>query len=100
MCYMSDQTTVGVRELRQNLSVYLRRVEEGETLRVTDRGRQVAVLSPLPENMTALDRLIASGRARPATGSLAELGPPPPAPRGLSITRALEEQRDDRALGG
>jgi len=100
MCYMSDQTTVGVRELRQNLSVYLRRVEEGETLRVTDRGRQVAVLSPLPENMTALDRLIASGRARPAAGSLAELGPPPPAPRGLSITRALEEQRDDRALGG
>ncbi len=93
MCYMSDQTTVGVRELRQNLSVYLRRVEEGETLRVTDRGRQVAVLSPLPENMTALDRLIASGRARPATGSLAELGPPSPAPRGLSITRALEEQR-------
>ncbi|HXI18655.1 MAG TPA: type II toxin-antitoxin system prevent-host-death family antitoxin [Chloroflexota bacterium] len=39
---------VGVRELRQNLSVYLRRVEAGETLRVTDRGRPVALLGPLP----------------------------------------------------
>ena len=39
---------VGVRELRQNLSVYLRRVEAGESLPVTDRGRPVALLGPLP----------------------------------------------------
>jgi prevent-host-death family protein len=30
---------VGVRELRQNLSVYLRRVARGESLEVTERGR-------------------------------------------------------------
>ncbi len=49
--------SVGVRELRQNLSVYLRRVEAGEKLRVTDRGRIVAALVPLRENESFLDRL-------------------------------------------
>ncbi|MBV9818004.1 MAG: type II toxin-antitoxin system Phd/YefM family antitoxin [Solirubrobacterales bacterium] len=41
---MSD--TVGVRELRQNLSRYLERVKEGEDLVVTERGRAVARLVP------------------------------------------------------
>jgi prevent-host-death family protein len=39
-------TTVGVRELRQNLSRYLERVKEGETLTVTERGHEVARLVP------------------------------------------------------
>ncbi len=38
--------TVGVRELRQNLSRYLERVKAGETLTVTERGREVARLIP------------------------------------------------------
>jgi prevent-host-death family protein len=37
---------VGVRELRQNLSRYLDRVKEGETLTVTEHGREVARLVP------------------------------------------------------
>jgi|ERR1700689_735383 len=37
---------VGVRELRQNLSRYLERVKDGETLTVTERGREVARLIP------------------------------------------------------
>jgi prevent-host-death family protein len=37
---------VGVRELRQNLSKYLTRVKQGETLTVTERGREVARLVP------------------------------------------------------
>lgn len=43
---ISTANTVGVRELRQNLSRYLARVKEGETLAVTERGREVARLSP------------------------------------------------------
>jgi prevent-host-death family protein len=39
--------TVGVRELRQNASVLLRRVASGESIIVTDRGRPVARLSPV-----------------------------------------------------
>lgn len=43
--HMAD---VGVRELKQNLSRYLDRAEQGELLRVTDRGRPKALLGPLP----------------------------------------------------
>lgn len=42
----SANNTVGVRELRQNLSRYLERVKEGETLTVTERGHEVARLVP------------------------------------------------------
>ncbi len=38
--------TVGVRELRQNLSRYLDRVKAGEPLIVTEHGREVARLIP------------------------------------------------------
>jgi prevent-host-death family protein len=60
--------TVGVRELRQRASQLLRRVENGETIVVTDRGRPVAVLAPIPE-AGALERLRATGDvSRPAGG--------------------------------
>jgi prevent-host-death family protein len=38
--------SVGVRELRQNLSKYLERVKNGEDLVVTERGKVVARLVP------------------------------------------------------
>ncbi len=45
LCYMAqDPSRVGVRELRQNLSVYLDRVKRGESLTVTEHGQIVAVL--------------------------------------------------------
>ena len=52
---------VSVRELRQNLSVYLRRVREGETLAVLSRGQRIAVLAPIGGG-SRLDRLVAEGR--------------------------------------
>ena len=55
-------TTVGVAQLRQNLSEYLRRAQRGERLLVTDRNRPVAELGPPPATGVALDRLIAEGR--------------------------------------
>lgn len=58
--YMSS--TVGIAELRQNLTLYLRRVQDGERLVVTDRNRPVAELGPPPATGSALDRLIAEGR--------------------------------------
>lgn len=53
-------TSVGVRELRQRASELLRQVEQGETIEITDRGRPVAVLAPLPDPGPA-ERLRASG---------------------------------------
>lgn len=73
---MGEVNKVGVRELRQNLSAYLRRVAVGESFEVTERGRKVAVLSPLPEESTPLGRLVSSGRAARPEGDLLELGPP------------------------
>lgn len=53
-------TRIGIRELRQRASEYLRRVEAGETIEVTDRGRPVALLTPVPE-APPIERLRAAG---------------------------------------
>jgi prevent-host-death family protein len=99
MCYivyMSGWSQVSVRELRQNLSRYLRRVEAGETLEVLSRGRAVARLAPLPDHADPVVRLVAEGRARPPQGNLDALGPPLQARPGISISEALAEQRAER----
>jgi len=91
--YMS--TTVGVAELRQNLSRYLRRVERGERLIVTDRNRPVAELGPPPTPTSALDGLVAKGRvSRPVRRGLPESieleGDP------YALTHALDAIRGER----
>jgi antitoxin (DNA-binding transcriptional repressor) of toxin-antitoxin stability system len=99
MCYMArDQRAevdVGVRELRQNLSVYLARLATGTVFRVTDRGHAVALLVPLPPHATAVERLVATGRAEPARRDLLTLGRPTARPK-ASVADALREIRDDR----
>jgi prevent-host-death family protein len=67
--------SVGVRELRQRASELLRRVAAGETIEVTDRGRPVALLSPLPE-AGPLERLRAAGEVDAVTADLEELPAP------------------------
>jgi prevent-host-death family protein len=97
MCYhvyMKGSRRIGVRALRQSLSVFLRRVLSGDSFEVTDRGRPVAVLSPLRVGATPLERLAASGRATLPEGDLLELGEPPRSARGL--TEALRDQRAER----
>ncbi len=56
---------IGVRELRNNLSRYLDRVQAGEEVVVTDRGRGIARLLPLSGERT-IDRLVAQGLVTPA----------------------------------
>lgn len=88
---------IGIRELRQNLSVHLRRVKQGETLEVTEHGRPVAVLAPLPEPAGTRGRLLESGALSRAASSPAELGLPPADLRpGDSLSTALAEERGDR----
>ena len=96
MCYMKDDSRrVGVRELRQNLSVYLRRVLAGEVLEVTDRGRAVAVLAPTLQSSPGIERLVTTGRALPPAGDLLELGQPP-GRISRRLSDALEQQRTER----
>ncbi len=68
-------TRVGIRELRQKASEYLRRVEAGETIEVTDRGRPIALLTPIPD-APPLERLRASGDIYEGVGDLDHLWPP------------------------
>jgi prevent-host-death family protein len=68
-------TSVGVRELRQRASELLRLVERGETVEITDRGRPVALLTPMPQD-GPLERLRAVGDVETATGDLDDLPEP------------------------
>jgi prevent-host-death family protein len=62
--------TVGVRELRQNLSAVLRRVQGGERLIVTERNRAVAELAPVSERSAGFARLVAEGMVAPPSAPL------------------------------
>lgn len=95
MCYMkSNPSRVGVRELRQNLSVYLQRVKRGETLSVSEHNRIVAVLKPVPA-MNALDRIVAEGRATAAMRPFAELGATPKVTLKKPLSKMLDDLRAD-----
>jgi prevent-host-death family protein len=87
---MSHMERIGVRELRQNASRYLKRVAEGESFEISDRGRAVAVLVPV--RPSGRDRMIAEGRLRPGEGSVLDLGPPLPLPPGVEAPSVVLER--------
>jgi prevent-host-death family protein len=90
-----EDRQVGVRELRQNLSKYLRRVQRGERLEVTEHGRPVAVLAPLGEHESPFERLVAAGRVNgPRRDLLAQL--PPKGRVSTATSEALDAERADR----
>ncbi|MCZ7526610.1 MAG: type II toxin-antitoxin system prevent-host-death family antitoxin [Acidimicrobiia bacterium] len=67
---------VGIRELKQHASAVLRRVQRGEALEVTDRGRAVALLVPIREPADPIARLVETGAATEPSGDLAALPAP------------------------
>ena len=95
--------SVGIRELKNNLSRYLRKVEAGERVAVTDRGRVIAELGkPVSRDDSSANRsrypeLVASGIAR----SPVEAGDPLAdwpvirLPRGTAAA-LLEDDRGER----
>ena len=59
--------STGIRELKNNLSQFVRRVEKGERIAVTAHGRVVAMLVPPgAAAMSKRDQLIAEGKLMPA----------------------------------
>jgi prevent-host-death family protein len=86
--------SVGVRELRQRASELLRLVEAGESIEITDRGRPVALLSPMPQG-SPLARLRAAGETEPATGDINDLPPPLKLPVAASPSARLAQLRRD-----
>ncbi len=71
-------TEVGIRALKQNASAVVAEAAAGERVTITDRGRPVAQLTPIPASQ--LQRLVEEGRARPARRSLTALPMPDPGP--------------------
>jgi prevent-host-death family protein len=88
---------IGIRDLRQQASRYLRDVQRGETIEVTDRGHPVARLIPVP-HASDIDELVASGRVELARGDALELGPPlaPAAGTPLPSEMLAEARADER----
>jgi prevent-host-death family protein len=89
---------VGVRELRQNLSRYLREVKEGETFAVTERGREVARLTPSGPADSPIARLVAERGATMPRGDLVahardSTTPPAVGPPSIEVLNELREER-------
>jgi antitoxin (DNA-binding transcriptional repressor) of toxin-antitoxin stability system len=91
--------TVGVRELKNRLSEYIRRVRSGEGVLVTDRGEVVAELSPPGQGQT--DAAVPPGLLALARRGLATLGAPgdaalyPALPRRRTGKRSAAQLLDD-----
>ena len=85
--------TVGVRELRGNLRAFLDRVESGEEVVVTERGKAIARITPVVWK-TTLERLIEEGLVTPPSEPKLPLHEPIPV-RGSVMDVLLEERRGD-----
>jgi prevent-host-death family protein len=90
--------SVGVRELRQNLSRYLSEVKEGASFAITERGREVARLTPSGPADSPLARLVAERGATMPRGNLIDriaASRLPPA-EGPPVEQVLDELREER----
>jgi prevent-host-death family protein len=94
-----DVEEVEVAELREHFDDYLRRVAEGEALRIADHGTPVAELVPFRQvEDEVLDRLEAEGRLeRPRDPRPRPLPKPPPLPDdgGPTLSEVLQQMRDE-----
>ncbi|MBI2965030.1 MAG: type II toxin-antitoxin system prevent-host-death family antitoxin [Chloroflexi bacterium] len=95
---MDKKEIVGIRELKSGLSKYLRRVREGQSIVVTDRGEPVAEIRPIKPKKdieAILLKLAAEGRVTLPTRKRL---PPyrPVRPRGGALaSQAIIEDREE-----
>lgn len=87
--------SIGIRELRENLSKIVRRVKRGEVLEVTDRGKPVARLVPVGDAVGSLAELVAQGKVRPAR-TRGPLPPPLDLPSRMTSEEAIDILRGNR----
>jgi prevent-host-death family protein len=94
-------TTAGIRELKDHLSRYVRRVEAGERVAVTAHGRVVAEIVPPgtaaeSRRRTRFDELVADGAIRPPVerGDPLEGWPTIRLPRGTA-SRLIDKDRGE-----
>ena len=87
--------TVGIRELKANLSRYLKRVQSGTRLVVTERGQAIATIQPVDtrSDVDWAHALVAAGRAQWSGGKPQGATPPVPIRTGNSVSDAVIEDR-------
>ncbi len=84
---------VGIRALKQNASAVVARAAAGEAIVITDNGRPVAQIMPLPtDRLAALEQ---AGLLRVARATAAGIGPPVRHGGGRSLGDALRAMRDE-----
>ncbi len=102
--YILRMRSVGIRELKNSLSEYLRRVRAGESVLVTDRGAIVAEITPPgrgssdPSAPPGLSELVRRGLA--TVGAVANPGLyrqlPRTGPRKVTSAQLLDDERGSR----
>lgn len=93
--------SVGSRELKTRLGSYLRQVRAGTTIIVTDRGRPVAELRPLPNSegdvAARLQELVYAGVVSGEVSERRPLAPfEPLRVAGKPVSETILEEREDR----
>jgi prevent-host-death family protein len=82
--------TIGIQELRDNLSRYLEEVSRGSTFTITRHGKPIVELVPVREAST-LERLVAEGKVRPP--SRRKRRAPTPIATNGPVSDLIDEQR-------
>ena len=87
--------SVGIRELKSRLSRYIRRVQRGERITITDRGQPVAVIGPMAASprIERLEAMLRIGRARWVGGKPRGSARPGRLLHGPSVADAIIEDR-------
>jgi prevent-host-death family protein len=100
-------SSVGIRELKNNLDLYLAAVQKGEEIVVTEHGKPVAKITgianqpeaeaPQPQDPESQPRwykeMVAKGLLRPAVSKLRPKGPPPMDLPGKPLSEIIIEDR-------
>lgn len=95
-CAGHRMTMIGIREVWQHASRYLRCVKQGESVTVTERGEPIAELRPQLRRKNTIDRLENEGRITTAGGDLLGLAPMLPSDGYPPLSELLDELRGDQ----
>lgn len=92
---------LGLREANQHFSKAVKAVKAGKEVILTERGKPIAVIKPLPQPKTveaAIRRLEAEGvlRSGPKSGKPMRVWRHPVRIKGKPISETISEERDER----
>ncbi|MBM4424039.1 MAG: type II toxin-antitoxin system prevent-host-death family antitoxin [Chloroflexi bacterium] len=88
------ELTVGVRELKSQLSKYLRQVKAGRTVVITEHGKAVAQLSPAEQTVEEkLEAMRRAGLIRWNGKKLKPMKPVAKVKEGYSVAQLIIEDR-------